>query len=64
MTALCSGIPGLALTDMAEAQQAPAAVPAEAASWNMKQGRPKLSERRFRSVAVEEFFDRAQGADR
>jgi hypothetical protein len=41
---------------MAEAQQAPAAVPAEAASWNKKQGRPKLSERRFRSVAVEEFL--------
>jgi len=55
-TALCSGIPGLALADMAEAQQMSAAVPAEAASWNMKQGRPKLSERRFRSAAVEEFL--------
>src|SRR5271168_661948 len=54
---LCSGIPGLASAGMAEAQQASTVVvPPVTAPWDMKQGRPTLSERRFRSPAVEEFL--------
>jgi meiotically up-regulated gene 157 (Mug157) protein len=55
--ALCSGIPGLTLAGMAEVQQPPpAAPPPVTVPWDMKQGRPKVSERRFQSVAVEEFL--------
>jgi uncharacterized protein len=54
--ALCSGIPALALAGMAEVQQPPPAAPPVTVPWDMKQGRLKLSERRFRSVAVEEFL--------
>jgi meiotically up-regulated gene 157 (Mug157) protein len=54
---LCGEIPGLTLTDMAEAQQSSTVVvPPVTAPWDMKQGRPKPSERRFRSTAVEEFL--------
>jgi meiotically up-regulated gene 157 (Mug157) protein len=55
--ALCSGIPGLTLSGIAEVQQPPPAAQAPVTvPWDMKQGRPKVSERRFRSVAVEEFL--------
>jgi uncharacterized protein len=53
---LCGGIPGLTLAGMAEARQSGVVVPPVTAPWDMKQGRPKLSERRFRSNAVEEFL--------
>ena len=56
MAAFCSGFPGLTLMEMAEALESTAAVPPVVGAWNMKQGRPKLSERRFRSNAVEEFL--------
>jgi meiotically up-regulated gene 157 (Mug157) protein len=56
LAALYSGIPGRALSGLAEAQQSPVAVPPVTAPWDVKQGRPKLSERRFRSPAVEEFL--------
>jgi meiotically up-regulated gene 157 (Mug157) protein len=56
VAAVCSGISGIMLAGMAEAQQSPVAVPPVASPWDMKRGRPKLSERRFRSGAVEEFL--------
>ena len=55
--ALCTAIAGLASAGMAEVQQSSTVVvPPVTAPWDMKQGRPKPSERRFRSPAVEEFL--------
>lgn len=55
MAAFSSGFPGLTLTGVPKAQQSTIAAPL-AVPWDMKQGRPKPSERRFRSPAVEEFL--------
>ena len=54
--ALCSGVPGFTLAGIAEVPQSAVVVPPVTAPWDMKQGRPKASERRFRSAAVEEFL--------
>jgi uncharacterized protein len=56
VAAVCSGTPSFTLDGEAETQQSPVVVPPVAAPWDMTQGRPKLSDRRFRSAAVEEFL--------
>jgi uncharacterized protein len=56
VVAVCSGTPSFTLDGEAETQQSPVVVPPVAAPWDMTQGRPKLSDRRFRSAAVEEFL--------
>lgn len=55
MAAFCSDFPVLTLRGVPEAQQSTIAAPL-AVPWDMKQGRPKPSERSFRSPAVEEFL--------
>jgi len=56
MAALYGGGNVFSLAGMADAQQATAMVTPTDAPWEMKEGRPRLSERRFRSAAVEDFL--------
>ena len=56
LAALYGSFAGFSLAGFAEAQQSTAIVPPVNAPWDMKEGRPKISDRRFRSAAVEDFL--------
>jgi meiotically up-regulated gene 157 (Mug157) protein len=56
VAALYGGSHGFSIAGVAGAQQSTAMVTPVDAPWDMKEGRPKVSERRFRSAAVEDFL--------